>query len=202
MQASAITTPASFNKTAFDQALAAWQKTVADDQEVGASHEPYRQAFSTFTVGQNVSLEKVKELKKAWSGDSSDVVGQAAYRYAALAYLSGGSAPPSPVDFTALKERLAEEQSQVRNAYEKKKSIIFTKQSEKSRISKIIMENIGKVISPYSGRSSGGDSLSELEHQLKGLQGELNGLRHQMMIARHKQTFITGIAGTPYDLNH
>lgn len=194
----AITTPASFNKTAFDQALAAWLKPVAADRAADAAHSPYLQAFSTFKTGQAVSLEEVKDLKLAWSGNSSDVVGQAKYRYAALAYLSGSSGTPSSVDFTVIKQGVAREQAQVKSAFKEKVGIKDTKLKEKLHMTL----KAGNFRTRYNnGSREPSAAESELGRQIKTLEGELNGLRHQEFVARQKQEFIASIVGTPYDLN-
>ncbi len=73
------------------------------------SYTPYLTAFNSLPESQDITMQQVKDLKYAFSVSGSNLVEQAKYQYALLAYLSGPKGIKLPIDTNEIRNRIVQE---------------------------------------------------------------------------------------------
>nr|WP_241391082.1 hypothetical protein [Serratia proteamaculans]ULG16493.1 hypothetical protein 1137p_00095 [Serratia proteamaculans] len=73
------------------------------------SYTPYLSAFNSLPENQDITIQQVKDLKYAFSASGNNLVEQAKYQYALLAYLSGPRGIQLPIDTNEIRNRIVQE---------------------------------------------------------------------------------------------
>jgi hypothetical protein len=100
---------ATFEPTIFKQALTDFlnQQTAQGPGDPAYTH--YQSAFNSLPESQKITLQHVNDLKHALYASRNDLVTQAKYQYALLAYLSGPKGIKLPIDTNEIRVRIVQE---------------------------------------------------------------------------------------------
>nr|WP_241390144.1 glycosyltransferase [Serratia proteamaculans]ANV21616.1 AfpX18 [Serratia proteamaculans]ULG13374.1 hypothetical protein AGR96Xp_00004 [Serratia proteamaculans]ULG17200.1 hypothetical protein 20093p_00114 [Serratia proteamaculans]ULG18088.1 hypothetical protein LCp1_00114 [Serratia proteamaculans]ULG19573.1 hypothetical protein Sprot5p_00082 [Serratia proteamaculans] len=100
---------ATFEPAIFKQALTEFVSQQAAQGPGDPAYTIYQSAFNSLPESQEITLQQVNDLKRALSASGNDLVAQAKYQYALLAYLSGPRGIQLPIDKNEIRNRIVQE---------------------------------------------------------------------------------------------
>lgn len=101
--------PTALNPTTYKEALTFFLNQQNASSMGDPSYTPYLTAFNSLPENQDITMQQVKDLKYAFSASGNNLVEQAKYQYALLAYLSGPRGIQLPIDINEIRNRIVQE---------------------------------------------------------------------------------------------
>lgn len=99
---------ATFEPAIFKQALTEFVSQQTAQGPGDPAYTSYQSAFNSLSESQEITLQQVNDLKHALSASGNDLVAQAKYQYALLAYLSGPRGIQLPIDINEIRNRIVQ----------------------------------------------------------------------------------------------